>query len=67
MTVNVLPFVCILVLETDTAASPCSCQVTAMADGRKPEDVHVATVETVVVSISVPEVVTRGSEGRTGK
>jgi len=38
-----------------------------MFDGRKPEDVHVATVETDESSISVPEDVTTGVEGRTGK
>jgi len=53
--------------DTGSVAYPCSCHVTAMFDGRKPDDVQVATVETDVPSSSVSEGVTKGSEGRTGK
>ena len=64
--VNVLPLGDTMGLDAGTAASPCSCQVTTIVDGRKPEDEHVATVDSVVLSASVPDDVTTGLVGRTG-
>lgn len=64
---NVLPDGDTLGLSTGSVAYPCNCQVTAMVDGRKPDVVHRATVETDVLSVSVLDGVSTGMKGRTGK